>query len=280
MLDKLPVNCNFKLAKSQHKHIITGETMKITTWNVNGLRAVFQKSALDWVHTEKPDVLCLQEIKARPEQLDEVALMPFSAYQKTWHPAERAGYSGVATWLAQPAQEQRTGLGIATYDQEGRVIVTRLDDFHLFNIYFPNGQRDHGRLTFKLDFYADLLKIVADLHAAGERVIICGDFNTAHNEIDLRNPKENQNTSGFMPEERAWIDQYLQHDLVDVYRNLYPDRVQYTWWTYRMNARARNIGWRLDYFLVSSALVERVQDVVIHEDIMGSDHCPVSLLLD
>jgi exodeoxyribonuclease-3 len=134
-------------------------------------------------------------------------------------------------------------------------------------------------LTFKLNFYADLLQIVDDLHAAGEKVIICGDFNTAHNEIDLRNPKENQKTSGFMPEERAWIDTYLQHDLVDVYRQLYPERVQYTWWTYRMNARARNIGWRLDYFLVTSSLVERVQDVVIHEDILGSDHCPVTLVL-
>jgi exodeoxyribonuclease-3 len=253
--------------------------MKITTWNVNGLRAVFQKNALDWVHIEQPDALCLQEIKARPDQLDEASLLPFDAYQKIWHPAERPGYSGVATWLAQAVQEPRTGLGIPHYDQEGRVIITALDDFLLFNIYFPNGQRDHGRLSYKLSFYADLLELVKDLHASGEKVIICGDFNTAHNEIDLRNPKENQKTSGFMPEERAWIDTYLQHDLVDVYRSLYPERVQYSWWTYRMNARARNIGWRLDYFLVSQALMARVQDVIIHEDIFGSDHCPVSLLL-
>ncbi len=253
--------------------------MKITTWNVNGLRAVFQKNALDWVHAEKPDVLCLQEIKVKPEQLDENAIKPFEGYTKTWHSAERAGYSGVSTWLAQSGLEQQIGLGIHEYDQEGRVIVTRLEDFLLFNIYFPNGQRDLGRLTFKLNFYEDLLNIVDDLHAKGEKVIICGDFNTAHNEIDLRNPKENQKTSGFMPEERAWIDKYLEHDLVDVYRQLYPERVQYTWWTYRMNARARNIGWRLDYFLVTSALVQRVQDVIIHEDILGSDHCPVTLLL-
>lgn len=253
--------------------------MKITTWNVNGLRAVFQKNALDWAISEQPDVLCLQEIKVKPEQLDESTLQPFDAYHKIWHPAERPGYSGVATWLAQPTHDQRNGLGIPDYDQEGRVIVTRLDDFLLFNIYFPNGQRDYGRLTFKLNFYADLLQIVDDLHTAGEKVIICGDFNTAHNEIDLRNPKENQKTSGFMPEERAWIDTYLQHDLVDVYRQLYPERVQYTWWTYRMNARVRNIGWRLDYFLVTSSLVERAQDVIIHEDILGSDHCPVTLVL-
>lgn len=253
--------------------------MKITTWNVNGLRAVFQKKALDWLLDIQPDVLCLQEIKAKPEQLDQTALQPFETYQKAWHPAERAGYSGVTTWLSKPAQENRIGLGIPDYDPEGRVIVTRLDDFLLFNIYFPNGQRDHERLSFKLSFYRDLLKIVDDLHAAGEKVMICGDFNTAHNEIDLRNPKENQNTSGFMPEERAWIDTYLEHNLVDVYRHLYPERVQYTWWTYRMNARARNIGWRLDYFLVTSSLMERVQDVIIHEDILGSDHCPVTMLI-
>lgn len=253
--------------------------MKITTWNVNGLRAVFQKNALDWVLSEKPDVLCLQEIKVKPEQLDANNLIRFDAYHKTWHPAERAGYSGVSTWLAQPISDQRIGLGISHYDQEGRVIITPLDDFLLFNIYFPNGQRDNERLSFKLNFYADLLKIVDEYHAAGQKVIICGDFNTAHNEIDLRNPKENQKTSGFMPEERAWIDAYLKHNLVDAYRQLYPERVQYTWWTYRFGARARNIGWRLDYFLVTSQLMDRVQDVIIHEDIQGSDHCPVTLLL-
>lgn len=254
--------------------------MIVTTWNVNGLRAVLNKKALDWVSEMKPDVLCMQEIKVKPEQLGDGDLDAFKEYHKTWHPAERPGYSGVATWVKRPEMEISAGLRLPDYDREGRVIISRWQDIHLFNIYFPNGQRDHGRLTFKLNFYQDLLEILDQLHASGKQVIVCGDFNTAHNEIDLKNPKQNEKTSGFMPEERAWIDRYLEHDLVDVYRQLYPERVQYTWWTYISNARARNVGWRLDYFLVSKSLVDLVQDVVIHDDIMGSDHCPVSLILE
>jgi len=254
--------------------------MIVTTWNVNGLRAVLNKKALDWVSEMKPDVLCMQEIKVKPEQLGDGDLDAFKEYHKTWHPAERPGYSGVATWVKRPEMEISAGLGLPDYDREGRVIISRWQDIHLFNIYFPNGQRDHGRLTFKLNFYQDLLESLDQLHASGKQVIVCGDFNTAHNEIDLKNPKQNEKTSGFMPEERAWIDRYLEHDLVDVYRQLYPERVQYTWWTYISNARARNVGWRLDYFLVSKSLVDLVQDVVIHDDIMGSDHCPVSLILE
>lgn len=254
--------------------------MIVTTWNVNGLRAVLNKKALDWVSEMKPDVLCMQEIKVKPEQIGDGDLDAFSEYHKTWHPAERPGYSGVATWVKKPEMEISAGLGLPDYDREGRVIISRWQDIHLFNIYFPNGQRDHGRLTFKLNFYQDLLESLDQLHASGKQVIVCGDFNTAHNEIDLKNPKQNEKTSGFMPEERAWIDRYLEHDLVDVYRQLYPERVQYTWWTYISNARARNVGWRLDYFLVSKSLVDLVQDVVIHDDIMGSDHCPVSLILE
>lgn len=253
--------------------------MIVTTWNVNGLRAVLNKKALDWVSEMKPDVLCMQEIKVKPEQIGDGDLDAFKEYHKTWHPAERPGYSGVATWVKKPEMEISAGLGLPDYDREGRVIISRWQDIHLFNIYFPNGQRDHGRLTFKLNFYQDLLEILDQLHASGKQVIVCGDFNTAHNEIDLKNPKQNEKTSGFMPEERAWIDLYLEHDLVDVYRQIYPERVQYTWWTYISNARARNVGWRLDYFLVSKSLAEQVQDVVIHDDIMGSDHCPVSLIL-
>ncbi len=254
--------------------------MIVTTWNVNGLRAVLGKKALDWVNDLQPDVLCMQEIKVKPEQLGAADLDSFNGYHKTWHPAERPGYSGVSTWLKDPDVATVPGLGRQEYDMEGRVLASRLGDIHLYNIYFPNGQRGHERLTYKLNFYADLLETLDQLHAAGEQVIVCGDFNTAHNEIDLRNPKQNQNTSGFMPEERVWVDRYLEHNLVDVYRHLYPEKVQYTWWTYISNARARNVGWRLDYFLVSQSLVERVRDVVIHDEIMGSDHCPVSLILE
>jgi exodeoxyribonuclease III len=256
--------------------------MKITTWNVNGIRAVAGKSGFDWLSQPdySPDVFCMQEIKAKPEQLGPEQLAPFAAYPNiTWNPAERPGYSGVATLTKQPPVETTLGLGFPEFDVEGRVIRSRHDGFLLYNIYFPNGQRGQDRVDYKLDFYAKLLDQCDALHAAGENIIITGDFNTAHNEIDLANPKTNQKTSGFLPEERVWLDYYLQHGFVDAFRVLYPDKVQYTWWTYITNARARNIGWRLDFFLVSEKLMSRVQDVIIHNELIGSDHCPVSLVL-
>lgn len=236
------------------------------------------KGALDWIYALQPEVICLQEIKTRPEQLDGSLAGVFDAYWAWWHPAERPGYSGVATFARREPDQVQVGLGEARFDQEGRIILTRYPGFLLFNVYFPNGQRDHGRLAYKLDFYASLLELCDRLHASGEQIIICGDFNTAHREIDLRNPKQNEKNSGFLPEERAWIDRYISHGLVDAYRALYPERVQYTWWTYRLGARQRNIGWRLDYFLVSETLMPRVEDVIVHDGLPGSDHCPVSLV--
>jgi exodeoxyribonuclease-3 len=158
-------------------------------------------------------------------------------------------------------------------------LTSRFPDFWLFNIYFPNGQHDLGRVPFKLDFYARLLDLCDDLHAKGDQVILCGDFNTAHNEIDIRHPKANAHATGFLPEERAWVDKYLEHGFVDAFRKLYPEKVEYTWWTFIGNARQKNVGWRLDYFLVSESLMPRVEDVVNHNDIFGSDHCPVTLVL-
>ncbi len=254
--------------------------MKIVTWNINGLRAVLGKGALDWVRAESPDVVCLQEIKSRPDQLTDEHLRQLEGFQVHWHPAQRPGYSGVATLLREPPLAVEMGLGIPEFDTEGRVICTHHPRFRLYNIYFPNGQRGQDRVDFKLDFYAKLLDLCDRLHSSGEKIILCGDFNTAHNEIDLANPKSNETTSGFLPEERVWIDIYLQHGFVDAFRSLYPDRVQYTWWTYITNARARNIGWRLDYYLVSEALMPRVKEVVIHDQVMGSDHCPVLLRIE
>jgi exodeoxyribonuclease-3 len=165
------------------------------------------------------------------------------------------------------------------FDSEGRLIRLKFPDFTLFNVYFPNGGHDRERVPYKLDFYARLLDLCDSMHSAGERIIITGDFNTAHREIDLKNPKENENTSGFLPEERAWIDRYLERGFVDAFRELYPDREQYTWWTFRFNARKRGIGWRLDYFLVSDGLQSQVEDVIIHDQVFGSDHCPVSIFI-
>jgi exodeoxyribonuclease-3 len=253
--------------------------MNITSWNVNGYRAVLKKGFVDSIRLMDPDVLCLQEIKAKEEQLvaEEIKL---EGYQHVWNSAVRPGYSGVATYYKPENVETRFGLGLEEFDVEGRVIRLELKDFTLFNIYFPNGQRGQERVDYKLRFYKELLDICDDLHKQGRNVVITGDFNTAHTEIDLANPKENSTISGFLPEERVWIDYFLQHGFVDAFRELYPDKIQYSWWTYRVNARARGIGWRLDYYLVSKALMPKIQDVVIHDEVMGSDHCPVSMLID
>jgi len=250
--------------------------MKMITWNVNGLRAALKKGALHPVLAWNPDLLCLQEVKARPDQLP-VNGREIPGFHATWNPAERAGYSGVATLSRVQPQQVDLGMGTPHFDIEGRVIRTRHDGFLVYNVYFPNGGRGKERVDYKLAFYAHLLEVCDGLHVAGEKVIISGDFNTAHMPIDLRNPQENETTSGFMPEERAWVQKFFDHGFIDVYRHLYPEREQYTWWTYRFNARQRGIGWRIDYFLVSAALLPRVQDVIIHDEVPGSDHCPVEL---
>jgi exodeoxyribonuclease-3 len=253
--------------------------MKIVTWNVNGIRAAYRKNALERVFAWNPEVLCLQEIKACPDQLSAEQRHP-EGYHAYWNPAERPGYSGVATFARDTPLDIELGLGEARFDLEGRLIRTRHPDFLLYNIYFPSGQRGKERVDFKLDFYARVLKTCDRLHSAGEQIILTGDFNTAHMPIDLKNPTANKNTSGFLPEEREWVTQFLDHGFVDIYRQRYPEREQYTWWTYRANARQRGIGWRLDYFLVSESLVEFIKDVVIHDEVLGSDHCPVELIVD
>ncbi len=254
--------------------------MKITTWNVNGFRALLNKGAWNWVEQEQPDILCLQEIKTRPEQISPEYQLLFSNHHAFWNPAQKPGYSGVATFTRQSPLSIEYGIGSDEFDHEGRVIRSKFPSFFLFNVYFPSGQRGMDRVDYKLRFYAHLLRLCDQLHGAHENLVICGDFNTAHAPIDLKYPKANQKTSGFLPEERVWIDTYLSHGFVDIYRLLFPDKVEYTWWTYLMNARKNNSGWRLDYFLISEALVPYVKDVVIHSDITGSDHCPVTLDFD
>jgi exodeoxyribonuclease-3 len=253
--------------------------IKISSWNVNGYRAIYSKGFRNWVDSSDADVICLQEIKVQTHQLTEEQLN-YPAYSSIyWNPAQKPGYSGVATLCKQAPSYQQNGLERDEFDREGRVCITKFPGFTLFNIYFPNGQRGHDRVEYKLNFYEHLLNHVQALRLAGEEVILTGDFNTAHTEIDLAHPKENADTSGFLPEERAMVDKYLRTGLIDIFRYLYPDKVQYTWWTYITGARKRNIGWRIDYFLITPGLVDRVVDAVIHDDIQGSDHCPVSLLL-
>lgn len=250
--------------------------MKLYSWNVNGVRAAERKGFVDWLNKTQPDVLCLQETKARKEQLPE-SLLEGHGYHTYWHSAEKAGYSGVATYTKEEPTFVQEGLGIPRFDAEGRVLITEHPDFLLYNIYFPNGQRDQKRLDYKLDFYEELLVILDEQVESGVNVVVTGDWNTAHKEIDLAHPKANSKTSGFLPEERALIDRYMEHGYVDTFRLFHPEPERYSWWTYRMGARARNVGWRIDYFFVNTGFIDRIIDADIYDEVMGSDHCPVSL---
>ena len=252
--------------------------MKLFSWNVNGVRAIEKKGFLDWLSSESPDILCIQETKAKFEQLPDT-LQNIDGYFSYWHSAEKLGYSGVATFSKQEPLHVQYGIGIDKYDKEGRVIITEFENFLLYNIYFPNGQKDEIRLQYKLDFYDDLLEILDDQVASGNNVIVAGDWNTAHKEIDIANPKANANYSGFMPVERAQLDTYVDHGYVDSFRLFHDEPDRYSWWTYRFGARQRNIGWRIDYFFTNQEFADNISDADIHEDVMGSDHCPVSIEL-
>ncbi len=252
--------------------------MKLYAWNINGLRAVEKKGFLDWLDETSPDILCLQETKARKDQLSS-AVLKDHGYYTYFHSAEKAGYSGVATFCRAKPHYVQEGLGINRYDAEGRVLITEHDNFLLYNIYFPNGQKDEKRLQYKLDFYDELLPIINEQVESGMNVIVTGDWNTAHHEIDLARPKDNIKTSGFMPIERERLDTYVENGWVDTFRYFHPEPERYSWWTYRFGARGRNVGWRIDYFFVNEGFVDQLEDADIHDDVMGSDHCPISLSL-
>jgi len=262
--------------------------MDIVTWNVNGIRAVHQKGFLEFFRDQRPDVLCIQETKAQPDQVPDELRAP-DGYDLALHSAQRKGYSGVATWTrasgdraagGRPRAETRAGTGEPRFDDEGRVLVTRLGEIRLYNIYFPNGGGGPERLAYKKDFYFHMRDLFARHLAAGEPLIVCGDFNTAREPIDLARPKENEKNSGFLPEEREWLETYFGLGLVDVFRRRHPGEPgHYTWWDYRFSARDRNVGWRIDYFLVSPDLAARVEDCRILAGVKGSDHCPVLLRL-
>ena len=252
--------------------------MKLFSWNVNGVRAIEKKGFLDWMSSELPDVLCIQETKAKFEQLPDT-LQNIDGYYSYWHSAEKLGYSGVATFCKEEPLHVQYGLGIEKYDQEGRVLITEFENFLLYNIYFPNGQKDEFRLQYKLDFYNDLLAILNDQVESGTNVVVAGDWNTAHKPIDLANPKANEKYSGFLPVERAQLDEYVEHGYVDSFRLFHDEPNRYSWWTYRHGARERNIGWRIDYFFTNQEFANQITNADIHENVMGSDHCPVSLEL-
>lgn len=253
---------------------------RLYSWNVNGLRAQAGKGFSDWLQATQPDILGLQEIKCQPEQLEETLRQP-EGYHTYWAAAERKGYSGVALFTRQEPLAVQAGLGVADFDREGRAIIAEYPSFFYINVYVPNGGRDLSRVPFKMAFNESLLATCDRLRKRGKPVIFCGDINTAHQEIDLARPRQNRRHTGFLPEERAWIDKVVARGYADTFRTCYPEQSgAYTWWSYIGKARARNIGWRLDYFFVSAGIVPAVVDAAIHAEVRGSDHCPVSLVLD
>ena len=252
---------------------------RLVSWNVNGIRAVEKKGFVDWVNKEQPNIICLQEIKAEKDQFPKKVL-GLESYNFYISSAEKKGYSGVCVMTQEKPNKVIDKLGIDKFDTEGRSLILEYDKFVLINCYFPNGQRDHNRVPYKLEFYDEILKIYKKYIKKGMDVIITGDFNTSHKEIDLANPKTNTKSTGFLLEEREYIDKYLKAGMIDTFRHFYPDKVgEYTWWTYRNNCRERNIGWRLDYFMVNESFIKSIKDCVHRPDIMGSDHCPVELTI-
>lgn len=254
--------------------------LRLFSWNVNGIRAAQRKGFLKWLRATRPDVLCVQETKANPSQLDDELKDP-TDYYAYWASAERKGYSGVALFSQIKPKSVQIGLGIEQYDREGRTIIADYGEFVLITAYFPNGARDHSRVPFKMAYKEAFLERCNQYRSSGRSVVFCGDVNTAHREIDLARPKENQNRTGFLPEERAWIDRVVDEGYIDTFRSLHPDQKDaYSWWAYWGGARERNVGWRLDYFFSSPDLQDRVVAAEIHSDVLGSDHCPVSLTFD
>jgi len=253
--------------------------MKLISWNVNGIRAAQKKGFLEWFNNENANVVCIQETKAHVEQLDD-ELVHIPGYHSEWFSAERKGYSSVATYSNLPIEATIKGFDEPKWDVEGRVLRTDFKEFTLFNIYFPNGQKDETRLQYKLDFYDYCLEHFETLRKEGRKLVVCGDYNTAHKEIDLARPKANEETSGFLPIERAWMDKFVEHGYIDTFRMFHPEPEEYSWWSYRAGARERNVGWRIDYFFVSEELKENVKDAFILQDVYGSDHCPLGIELE
>lgn len=249
--------------------------MKFVSWNVNGLRAVLQKGFLDAFDELDADFFCLQETKLQEGQVE----MDLSGYHEYWNYAVKKGYSGTAIFARTPALSVQLGIGLEEHDQEGRVITLEYDDFYLITCYTPNSQDGLKRLDYRCqweDAFRNYLKKLEEK----KPIILCGDLNVAHTEIDLANPATNHKSAGFSDEERAKFTELIDSGFVDTFRHFYPEKTQaYSWWSYRTNARARNVGWRIDYFVVSDALKNRLESAAIHDDILGSDHCPVSLVI-
>jgi len=251
--------------------------MKIISWNVNGIRAAIRNGFNDFLKNTKFDVLCLQETKeseTKPSKRENL-----NNYTEYWYPAKKKGYSGTAVFAKSKPKSVSFGIGIEKYDNEGRVITLEYDNYYLINAYFPNSQRELARLDFKLEFDKEFLKYCERLREK-KPIIFCGDLNVAHKEIDLKNPKQNKKNAGFTFEERNWFDEIEKKGYIDTFREFVKEGENYTWWSYRFKARKRNIGWRIDYFIVSKELKKKIKNAFILKDITGSDHCPIGLEIE
>lgn len=250
--------------------------MKFISWNVNGLRACMNKGFMDFFRHIDADVFCMQESKMQQEQAD----FDFDGYHVFWNSALKRGYSGVVLCSKIEPLSVVNDMGISHHDQEGRIITAEFDDFYLVNVYTPNAKRELERLSYRMEWEDDFRTFLKNLESR-KPVIVCGDLNVAHQEIDLKNPKTNRHNAGFTDEERSKMSELLKSGFIDSYRHFYPDRIgAYTWWSYMGKARANNTGWRIDYFLCSHSLAHRLVDALIYPDIMGSDHCPVGLIIN
>jgi exodeoxyribonuclease-3 len=254
-------------------------TVKLVTWNVNGVRACASKTLYQFLESENPDIMGLQEIKANVEQCAEIQ-SKLNNYRQEWHSAERPGYSGVMNLFRQTPKNIRVGCGMDHIDKEGRVLISDHDDFLFLNMYFPNGAASDERHEYKMAYLFKILKFFRKLDRE-KPLVLSGDFNIAHKAIDIHDPVRLDGTSGFKPEEREWMDDLVNSGFVDAYRHLHPNaKDQYSWWSYRQMARQRNKGWRIDYFFVSERIKNKIRDIKMHQSVGGSDHCPLSLVLD
>ncbi|ULQ59348.1 exodeoxyribonuclease III [Brucepastera parasyntrophica] len=255
----------------------------IVSWNVNGVRAIEKKGFLDWLAAENPDILCLQETKAHKGQLNLLLTEPVfpdgTGYFSWWNSAKKPGYSGTALY-SKTEPLNIIDFGYPEFDDEGRTVIAEFPDATVISAYFPNSQEAGARLGYKLDFCAAILETCNRLTKAGKNIILCGDYNIAHKPIDLANPKSNEKNPGYLPEERAWMDTFINSGYTDTFRHFCPDAGHYSWWSYRFNAREKNIGWRIDYISVNNSFISKVTESSILKDVYGSDHCPVKLIYE
>lgn len=250
--------------------------MRVITYNVNGIRAAMSKGLVEWLRDANPDVLCLQEIKASPEQVD---LTEFEelGYKHYWYPAQKKGYSGVAIFSKIVPNHVAYGCGIKEYDDEGRILRIDFEDVSVMSVYHPSGSSGDLRQIFKMKWLKDFTTYIKTLRATHPNLLLCGDFNICHKEIDIHNPKSNAKTSGFLPEEREWMEQFINDGFIDTFRHFNKDPHQYSWWSYRAGSRGKNLGWRIDYNMASQNIEHRLRRSVILPDALHSDHCPVLL---